>query len=173
MSAMARRTANFSHDRRGCVKLLAHVTGLLESGALDKDIIELNLSGTRASSGEDRRHIQKIVGTFAQVRAINLNGCCLQEVGFLAQLLCSKYFSCKRVDLTGNYLTKCQLARAPASRRSTALPRTASFQPGLPRYRAFALGLPRYRVFLPRYRAPFAVALPRYRVPAVVIPRAP
>jgi len=112
MSAMARRTANFSHDRRGCVKLLAHVTGQLESGALDKDIIELNLNGTRASTEEDRRCIQRIVSSFTQVRAINLNGCCLQEVGFLAQLLCSKYFSCKRMDLTDNLLSKPQVLPA-------------------------------------------------------------
>ncbi len=109
MSVMARRNANFSHDRRGCAKLFAHITGLLDSGSLDKDIIELNLNGTRASSGEDRRYIQKIVGAFAQVRAILLNGCCLQNVDFLAQLLCSKFFSCKRLDLTGNYLTQQQL----------------------------------------------------------------
>ena len=109
MSAMARRTANFSHDRRGCVKLLAHVTGQLESGALDKDIIELNLNGTRATSVEDQRNIQRIVSSFTQVRAILLNGCCLRDVGFLAQLLCSKFYACKRVDLGGNSLTQQQL----------------------------------------------------------------
>ncbi len=111
MNAMARRNANFSHDRRGCVKLLAHVTGQLTSGVLDKDIIELNLNGTRASTGEDRRYIQRIVSSFTQVRTILLNGCCLQNVDFLAQLLCSKFFSCKRVDLAGNLLSKRQELR--------------------------------------------------------------
>ena len=112
---MARRIANFSYDRRGCEKLLLHVTGLLESGSLDKDIVELNLNGTRASSWENRRHFQKIVAAFAQVRTILLNGCCLQNVDFLAQLLCSKFFACKRVDLTGNFLSKYQVESFIAS----------------------------------------------------------
>ena len=98
---MARRSANFSFDQRGCAPLLSHVLGLLETGGMDKDIATLDLTGTRAVSHEDRRCIQKIVGAFNQVRAISLYGCCLQDVAFLAQLLCCKFVACQRVDLLG------------------------------------------------------------------------
>ena len=101
-----KRNANFTNDKRGCTKLLGHVGALLEKGSLDRDLLTLDLSGTRAASCEDRRCLQKVIGSFDHIRAILLNGCRLQEVGFLSQLLCSKYIGCQRVDLAGNLLSR-------------------------------------------------------------------
>ena len=82
---MPRKVANFSFDRRGPANLLTHANKLITDGLIDTNLSELNLNGTRAHTIDDRRHIQKVVSTFTQIRTIFLKGCCLQNVDFLAQ----------------------------------------------------------------------------------------
>jgi len=101
-----KRIANFSWDARGWARLRQHVASEIWAGHLDKDLIELNLTGSRVKSYSDLQHLQQIVKSFHDVCGISLRGCGLQVIEFLAELLCTKFLSCRRVDLADNDLSK-------------------------------------------------------------------
>jgi len=79
-AAMARRSGNFSYDRRGFAKLHTHVTNLLDGEQIARDLLELNLTNTRVKQPGDAAHLQKIITSFASVRTLVLRGCGLKDV---------------------------------------------------------------------------------------------
>ena len=57
-----------------------HISNLLEKDHLSKDLLELNLTATRAQLPGESAILRKIIGSFASVRTLLLSGCGLKDV---------------------------------------------------------------------------------------------
>jgi len=67
--------------------------------------------GSKLISAVDHQNLYKILGLFANVRTLILKDTGIKDLAFVADILCSKWLKCKRVDLTGHGATKEQLVK--------------------------------------------------------------
>ncbi len=71
----------------------------------------MDFTGSKLISAADHQNLAKILGIFANVRALILNGTGIKDLGFIGEILCTKFLRCRRLDLTGHTTTKEEVAK--------------------------------------------------------------
>jgi len=101
-----RKIATFTFDQRGWSELFKHVEKQITTKKLDEELLELNLTGSKVKSSTDLKFLYKIMNLFRNVRTILLKNMGLETLDFIANLLCSKFFTAKIVDISDNKISK-------------------------------------------------------------------
>ena len=101
-----RKIATFSFDRRGWAALYKHIEKQIQTKYLDKDLLELNLIGSKVKCFTDMSYLYKIMNLFASIRTLLLKNMCLESLKLIGQALCTKLMTCKIVDISENTCSK-------------------------------------------------------------------
>jgi len=106
-----RKIATFTFDQRGWSELFKHVETQITTKKLDKELLELNLTGSKVKCATDLKFLFKIMNLFKNVRTILLKNMGLETTDSIANLLCSKLFTTKIVDISDNKISKEKVAK--------------------------------------------------------------
>ena len=102
MTKPPRKTAIFTFDRRGWPNLYRHVSKQLDKGQLDKELHELQLTGTRIKTTSDEAHFAKTLSLFSGIKTIVVKDMGLRNLDFLGEMLCTRFMTTKLVDISCN-----------------------------------------------------------------------
>jgi len=101
-----RKIATFTFDQRGWSELFKHVEKQIATKRLDKELLEINLTGSKVKCATDLKFLYKIMNLFKNVRTVLLKNMGLETIDSIANLLCSKFSTTKVVDISDNKISK-------------------------------------------------------------------